>query len=334
MAELRIQLDAANRKEQQYQQYIESMRMEKEEMIRNHTIETADLRKKVSVLTDHVTKLESAQLTAVPQAAYGSNMADFADIDSLTLDGGWDNLSLFNDLPSDGVEPVKQEATASTTSLSLAKKDDDKPAAQSLLLMLLLIGAFVTSKGQGSPGIPRVSEDVRAGATTILQDVFNEAGVSNSAAPIIPMPSGLGVQAVNDWTTVPDHVSLSQLHAFVHPSAPSGLDTAFSALSVPSADQAAEQAFSLTAAQYNAAMSPSFSTRELPSQAGSGSGRKGLLESLAKMREQADREGGKTEVYTRSLLWEQVPRDVVRNFARMVQEVNAEGGDNPDTAMG
>jgi hypothetical protein len=52
------------------------------------------------------------------------------------------------------------------------------------------------------------------------------------------------------------------------------------------------------------------------------------------MREQADREGGKTEVYTRSLLWEQVPRDVVRNFARMVQEVNAEGGDNPDTAMG
>jgi hypothetical protein len=40
----------------------------------------------------------------------------------------------------------------------------------------------------------------------------------------------------------------------------------------------------------------------------------------------ADKQSGAAEVYTRSLLWDQIPSDVVRNFAKMVAESNAQQG--------
>src|SRR5664279_5147865 len=58
LGEARTSLDDWARKEQSYQQYIENMQLEKEEMVRNHTLESGDLRKKVSVLTEHIQRLE------------------------------------------------------------------------------------------------------------------------------------------------------------------------------------------------------------------------------------------------------------------------------------
>jgi len=149
LAETKLAMDEWVREKQQYQQYIENMQLEKEEMVRAHTIETGDLRKKVSVLTEHVQKMESTAMSTVPSST--GFTADYSDIDTLTMDGAWDSISFLNDFASDNDACIKPESAAPVTlSLTLPKKaegSDDKPAAQGLLLMLLLCGAFVASKG-------------------------------------------------------------------------------------------------------------------------------------------------------------------------------------------
>jgi hypothetical protein len=294
--------------------------MEKEEMLRAHTIETGELRKKVSVLSEHVTKLEGAAL-AQPQQQQAFP-SDFADIDALTMDGAWDGISFLHDFPSSPNVKVEGQSQALTVSKtgdsSTVLSDADKPAAQGLLLMLLLFGAFVASKGS-SPAIPRMSDDVRAASATILSDILHDAGVSAStvmpAAAMSSVSASAQMHAQHaDWTQ-PSHVSLADLD-------PSPLAAYADSLTAPSAQQQNEQLFSLSAAQYNAAASPSFSAAPAPS---SSAGRRNLADSLAAMREGA--RAGKTEVYTRSLLWEQVPRDVVRRFARLVEECEGGGGE-------
>lgn len=325
MADVKIALDGCTRKEQQYQQYIENLQMEKEEMLRAHTIETGDLRKKVSVLTDHVQKLESSAMSAVPsQTGFGSS--DFSDIESLTMDGAWDSISFLHDFPSEPevikVEPQTAVAKKSDTTMI---NDSDKPAAQGLLLMLLLVGAFVASKGS-APSIPRMSDDVRAASTTILEDIFNEAGVSASSTSLARPVASV---SANAWSGMPpSHITMADLATPGF--APSSLGDYADVLSHPTQAQEHEQLFSLSAAQYNAAASPEF-MHSAPVTSTS-AGRRNLADSLAAMRAG---EGKRTEVYTRSLLWDQVPRDVVRSFARLVEECEGGGGmDEPGDALG
>lgn len=318
LSALRISLDNCTRKEAQYQQYIENLRMEKEQMLGDHINETRDLRKKITVLTEHVTKLEGAAM-AQPQQSFTD---DFADIESLTMDGAWDGISFLQDFPT--TPTIKAESVPSQA-LTVTKTGDgpsilseaEKPAAQGLLLMLLLFGAFVASKGT-TPDIPRMSDDVRAASATILSDILQDAGVSASA--VVPAAPSVSVaamhtqaQAQGDWMQ-PSHVTLSDLD-------PSPLGAYADSLTAPSTQQQHEQIFSLSVAQYNAAASPSFSAAPPPS---SSAGRRNLAESLAAMREGA--KAGKTEVYTRSLLWDQVPQDVVRRFAKLVEECESSGG--------
>lgn len=313
MAEAKLALDEWARKEQQYQQYIESMQLEKEEMVRNHTIETGDLRKKVSVLTEHIQRLEVTPMSTMPSSTGFS--ADYSDIDSLTMDGAWDNISFLNDFSAPEAE-VKVE-----TSLVPIKKsensllgDPEKPAAQGLLLMLLLFGAFVASKGS-SPSIPQMSDDVRAASATLLEDIFNDAGVPQTASGIseavAPLPSG------SSWSTTPmpslggnGMVGVSQ----------SSLGDIADSLTQPTEEQTHEQLFSMSAAQYNGLTNHDF-LQNTP-QRSTSQGRRNLGETLAAMRSNSKKSAA--EVYTRSLLWDQVPSEVVRNFAKLVSDCNSQ----------
>lgn len=310
-------MDEWAREKQHYQQFIETLQMEKEDMVRVHTIETGDLRKKVSVLTDHVQKLESAAMSAVPSSAGFST--EYADIDSLTMDGAWDSISFLNDFSNERDE-IKQE-----TAVVPAKKSEtalineqDKPAAQGLLLMILLLGAFAASRGS-SANIPRVSDDVRAASATLLQDIYKDAGVAQSATVPnvldnhIPtaMPSG------DAWST-PTQNRLD-LHGMTSGYS-SSLGGYADSLCQPTEAQKHEQLFSLSAAQYNNVASPDYlRNAPTPTQSTSQS-RRNLAETLAAMRSNSKQSAA--DVYTRSLLWDQVPSDVVRNFARLVDEHN------------
>ncbi|KAJ3568452.1 hypothetical protein NPX13_g6416 [Xylaria arbuscula] len=82
--------------------------------------------------------------------------------------------------------------------------------------------------------------------------------------------------------------------------------------------QVNEQVFSLTPAQYNGLTSQEFIRAPQPPP--TTHKRRNLAEALANMR--PNEKQSASEVYTRSLLWDQIPSDVVRNFAKMVADCN------------
>ena len=88
-------------------------------------------------------------------------------------------------------------------------------------------------------------------------------------------------------------------------------------------EQNNEQVFSLSAAQYHGLTSSDF-LENAPATRSTSQGRKNLGESLAAMRLNSKKSAA--EVYTRSLLWDQVPSEVVRRFAKLVEECNSRNG--------
>lgn len=289
--------------------------MEKEEMLRNHTLESGELRKKVAYLTEHVQRLESTAMSAVPSST--GFTADYSDIDSITMDSAWDNISFLNDFSA---EPdIKVEPTHVPTKKIELLSEPEKPTAQGLLFMLLLVGAFVASKGPSS-NIPQVPDNYRAEAATILHDMFKDAGVANSASGISEAMAPL--QSASSWSTNPIATMGGNQMIGV---APSALGNLADSLSRPTEEQNHEQLFSLTAAQYNGLTSQDF-LQNAPVRSTS-QGRRNLAESLAAMRSNSKKSAA--EVYTRSLLWDQVPSDVVRNFAKMVSEAQSQEEHTP-----
>ncbi|KAK7425625.1 hypothetical protein QQZ08_007841 [Neonectria magnoliae] len=311
MAELRAKLEQVLIEKQSYTNYIENLNIEKEEMIRSHTIETGELRKKVGVLTDHVQRLES---NAVPSANPGSNAfpGAYDEMDTMGMGGAWDTSNFLNEYP---VEPeVKQEMAMVPTKKTenAYAVDSEKPAAQGgLLFMLFLVGAFVLSS-RSTPAIPRVSEDVRAASATLLDNVLKEAGVNSQstmmqAAP--PQSSGAA-----HWGNPMNDIAMEGV-------APSMLSDLGDALTRPTREQTNEQIFSLSAAQYNGVSSQEF-LQNAPERSTTSQGRRNLADALAAMRT-TDKQNPAAEVYTRSLLWDQIPNDVVRKFAKMVADCNS-----------
>lgn len=311
VAELKIKMEQVALENKGYAEYVEGLRLEKDEMIRSHTIETGELRKKVGVLTDHVQRYESGAMpNNLPSNAFPGH---YGDMDDMAM-GPWDNSNFVHDYP---VEPeVKQELPIAPIKKNdgLLATDGDKSQQQGgLLCLLFLVGAFVLSS-RSTPSIPRVSDDVRAASATLLDNVLKDAGInsqSNNMQPIAPQPSG------TSWSDpVP---SMAANHMGMDSVAPSMLSGLGDSLTRPTEEQTNEQIFSISPAQYNGVSDQGF-LQNAPERSSS-LGRKSLADALAAMR-MTNKQNGAAEVYTRSLLWDQIPNDVVRNFAKMVSECN------------
>lgn len=327
IAKMESQMQKLSMDKQNYESYINELEQKQEEMISRHTIETGELRKKISVLTNEVHSMGRAATTApgFPGA--------FAEMDGMTMDCSWDNMPMFGDFPMEQSTPeVKQEMqivpAAKKSEVSLPT-DSEKPAQQGgLLFMLFLVGAFVLSSRSSTPSIPRVSEDVRAASATLLENVLKDAGVSQVASSLqalAPQPSG------TTWAQA-SQPSLSMSAPMVDNVAPSVLGEMADALTQPTEQQTNEQIFSLSAAQYNDLTSQDFLQAATPAERSTSQGRRNLAEALATMRS-STKQSSAAEVYTRSLLWDQIPGDVVRTFARMVAESNnAAAGSAEDRA--
>ncbi|PNP47480.1 hypothetical protein TGAM01_v203231 [Trichoderma gamsii] len=302
LATLKAKVEQLTLEKQQCVEYIETLAFEKDEMIRTHTIETGELRKKVGILTDHVQRLESS---IPPNAAANDFSGSYDDMD---MAGTWDN-GFLNDF-TDEVKPPMAMAKKDNNPFT---SDSEKTSSQGgLLFMLFLVGAFVLSS-RSMPSIPRVSEDVRVASANLLDNVFKDAGVNASPSmhAIAPQPSA---------ATWGQPVSASVMAGMAADGvvAPSMLVELGDSLMQPSQEQTNEQIFSLSAAQYNGVSDHDFlRPGRMPSKT-----RKNLAQALAELRDNA-KQLGAAEVYTRTLLWDQIPNDVVRNFARMVVECNS-----------
>ncbi|KAF2118521.1 hypothetical protein BDV96DRAFT_643764 [Lophiotrema nucula] len=307
-------------------QMIHQLQFDKEELVRTHTIESGDLRKKVSVLTERLEATSSA-MSVAPSSTFN----DFAsEMDNLNMGANeWDNYIFVNDFNVDEQTPAPQSHEQSLVVASRGKDTEDKPVASGLLLMLLLCGAFVASKSSGSsaPPIPRMPDDVRAASATVLDSIFKDAGVApsvteqgvtvNHVSALEPGPSGLS------WPKAT--VSGSELAGL----SGTNLDQLHAHLTSTSKDQENEQLFSITPAQYNSMTSMDFprtrysiASDDLTDPLSPGSQpshRRNLAEALAAMREQSKGDTA-ANVYTRSLLWDRIAPEVVHEFKRIVEE--------------
>ncbi|KAI8940275.1 hypothetical protein NX059_003978 [Plenodomus lindquistii] len=332
---LLIEKENWHRESMEMHHLINQLQFDKEELVRTSTLESGELRKKVSVLTERLEAATSTGMTAAPSSTFN----DFAsEMDNLNMGhSDWDNYIFVNDFASDEQTPPQQ-----TQELSLVPrtKEEEKPVASGLLLMLLLCGAFVASKsGNAAPPIPRMPDEVRAASATVLDSIFKDAGVSttlneqgiiaNHVTGMEPTPSGMA------WPKTT--MSGSELAGI----SGSHLDQLHSHLTGPTKEQEHEQLFSITPAQYNSMTSMDFTRARYsmtsddlsdPLSPGSQpSHRRNLAETLAAMREQ-NKGDSAAEIYTRSLLWDKIAPEVVHEFKRIVEESAAMS--RPTTADG
>ncbi|KAI1081756.1 bZIP transcription factor [Whalleya microplaca] len=320
MAELHIKLDQESREKQFFKACAENERMEKEELIQNHTIETGELRKKIGVLSEHVQRLEHENEHAAMPSNTGFSNA-FNEMDGLAMDAPWDNMGFMNDYAMEPEVKQEQQIVPAKKPEVVLPADVEKSSTQGgLLFMLFLVGAFVLSSNRSTPAIPRVSEDVRELSATLLNNIFKDAGVADApngaVMPSAPQPSGA------DWTST---ASVPMASSSMEGVAPSMLGDLADSLTQPTQEQTTEQIFSLTPAQYNSVTSQDFLRNPPPRPAGQG--RRNLAEALNNMRNNEKQSAA--EVYTRSLLWDQIPGDVVRDFAKMVAECNNANSGQP-----
>lgn len=311
--------------QQQINQYIEGLHMEKDELIRTHTLETAELRKKNNILREAVEKLES-QLKSSSNTTNFSN--EFSDFENLTMDNNsWEDFSMVNSLS------LETEAISSSTAdnsmivvSNKADKSSEKPSSRgdypfswNAFYMCLLFGAFIASNSSSlsSSAIPQLSEEYRAESANVLKAVLasatpETAQTNNQAA----VPSSTAAQ-------LPTTISGAEMARMTSGAgATSTLDELHSSLAMPTKEQEHEQVFSLNPDQYNSLTTFEDDDIDFKPQQPSN-----LQQALAAMRNngaQSRLENKATsDVYSRSLLWDRVPEKVVRDFRRMVRECGA-----------
>ncbi|KAF4123977.1 Chromosome segregation ATPase [Geosmithia morbida] len=283
--------------------------------------------------------------------------------DDMTIGGPWDHHhagTVFyqptaDAQPDEVVEDIKQE-TPSQMSVVPTKKTDGAaadvktPPNGGLLFMLFLVGAFVLSS-RSTPSIPRVSEDVRAASESLLDRVLKDAGIQQPQLQQPQQPQGqahvMSMAASQPSGTVgwssasssgPAMPSMSaSAGAGVDTVTPSMLGELGDSLTRPTQEQSNEQIFSLTEAQYNGMHSQDFfqqdqryqaqaqaqAQAQVQNQGGGSAGRKTTLADALSAMRVTEKQDSAAQVYTRSLLWDQIPGDVVRNFAKMVSECNS-----------
>lgn len=304
MQNLRIQEQRWLHERQQWHQFTEGLAREKEELVRQHTLETAELRKKNNCLMEEIRRLESVSMSAQPSSAGIS--AGFPEFEHLTMD-----TSSFDDFAFIENPVMNTEHKNEASLVVLPKKEtpppmksEDTSAASPLLLMLLLCGAWVASNtSSASAVIPRMPDDIQVASSAILKNIYKDAGIEACHTPR-PVSSSLGMARAGTFSSHPNPSPLAALH---------------NDLTTPTQQQEREQLFSLSTDQYNHMMADDLFADE--PELSAPSGRRNLGELFTAVR--AEKKGPAAEVYTRSLMRSEVPANVVRDFARMVAEGSA-----------
>ncbi|TKA29360.1 hypothetical protein B0A54_16868 [Friedmanniomyces endolithicus] len=306
---------------QESQRVIESLQDDIRSLKIQHNEETSQLRRRNNILTEQLAMDQAPAMSAAPSS---TGFTDFnAEMEALNMgQHDWDDFFFVENMqtasPEDFAFPSRPEPAKPAPALGerpssstivpgpTRKPHDtagDQPIATGLLLMLLLCGAFVASKPPGSrpSDLPSMPPEVQAAAPAVLKDLLAEAGSMTQAIA----PARAPFRPTN---------RLEQIH---------------NRLTAPTRQQEIDQAFALTTAQYaSITHMNSYSTYEERPAASSQRDaapppaprpKRNLAEAMATLQQEHQR-SSKAEVYTRSLLWDQIPAETVRQFREIVRE--------------
>ncbi|KAL2870077.1 putative bZIP transcription factor [Aspergillus lucknowensis] len=302
--------------QQEIGQYINSLQMDKDELIRVHTLETADLRKKNNILKETVEKLE--------RHARSNLATDFSDFENLTMENSqWEDFTMVNSLSleTEPVAPQPSQAVVVATNDKASDKSTnaDCPFSWNAFYMCLLFGAFIASNSASLPArsLPRLSDEYRAESANVLKAVLA------SSPPELVHSSANHPAASTSTGPLPTTITGAEMAQMTSGAVPaSDLDELHNTLAVPTKEQEQEQVFALNPEQYNSLTTFDETGAGYKQQQPSN-----LQQALAAMRGNAAqaRMPYKTtsDVYSRSLMWDRVPEKVIRDFRRMVQEYGA-----------
>ena len=318
---------------QEAQRHAEALREEKRDLAMKHTEETSTLRRRIRILTEQIEQGPAPAMSAVPSS---TGFTDFnADMEALNMGAHeWSDLMFNSELSHDATDDFtmdsksdifasapehRNQVTSSTVVPTINHKPSaeytaDQPIASGLLFFLLLCGAFVASKPASSrpTDLPQMPADVQAAAPTVLSNLLSESGSSSA-----PANSAHERRARSQFE--PERFEAS--HA--HPNPPGKLEYMHRRLTAPTRQQERDSAFAVTPAQYASITDMDFSMYDSrPSSSHYPSGpsrpRRNLAEALASTSD-AQNPSSKAEVYTRSLLWDQIHPDVVQQFKEAVR---------------
>ncbi|OJD17058.1 hypothetical protein AJ78_02806 [Emergomyces pasteurianus Ep9510] len=316
-------------REQHLRSYIDQLHMEKEEMIRSHTLETGELRKKNAILREHLEKLElSAQ--PPPNSTFRN---EFSDYENITMENApWDDFSMVNEysLCSENHALIRTPTPVPENAILLPSKKPDKslekppghtdssPFSWNTFYMCLLFGAFIASNSSSvSPAIPPLSEEYRAESANVLRAVLasaDSADATNALHPgTIPGPSSANA-------ILPSTITGAEMAQITSGSGPlsSNLDDLHQNLVAPTKQQEEEQIFSLSTERYRSLITLEDDGGDLKPPPSN------FQQAYSTMRNAGmQHTKNAPDIYSRSLLWDRVPEKVVQDFRRMVKECGA-----------
>ena len=227
---------------------INAAALQHEELVMPHTQETGRLRQQIQYLKAQLANIESrgAALDSDTQDALGSFTSNMG---ALSVDPQSLGINFNHSNTNSETSPLYGNSQhAQTTPADNVRQAIEQPIASGVLFMLLLCGAFVASKSSGNPVIPRLPDEVRAASTTVLDNLLQDPAADAFA-------SGTGMQSI-----------MSQALAGAQPTPqPIPWDRAMQSdgrpnmhrsLTMPTSQQAADQLFSMTPAEYAALTSP------------------------------------------------------------------------------
>lgn len=218
-------------------QVVQRLCSEKEELIAAHTRETGNLRQQIGMLRDEVSRLEM-----------GSQPPYYGVADS------WDpDFDL-----SDQIDPPHMPPHMAAP----APAKDSKPALSfswNAFYMCLLVGAFIASNSSAAVPLPRLSDEYRADSANVLKAVLASAEPAGGASAgslttvAAPLPSASSASPSAPTLAAAPTLSagdMSQLSVRDERDL-AGVDR-LDALVAPTRQQATDQAFGVSAAQYRA----------------------------------------------------------------------------------
>jgi len=310
---------------------INGLRQEKEHMVVQHTHVTSKLRQHISILEDPIASPAPAMSMAPSSTGYTDINSDLDQFNLNTAD--WENQFNMHNGENDWnltTSSQQSEATIQPSKLlsplprqDQTKKIESENIPTGVLFMLLLCGAFVAANSASAkaPVIPRMPDDVRAVSDTVLNSLLQDTNID-------PALSGITNQYNMDFTdpsmqnwpsNVPDTSTLGNMHRH---------------LTSPSRRQLAEQASMLTPEQYNSLTNPTHVGQNMALPNRQKPTKRNLADILSNMRQENIAKGSTSEVYTRSILWNQVPDDVVKQFKQAVRDSETSIGSASGSGIG